>query len=203
MFTGIITEIAKVTSFKKLDNKINRLILELTSLSDINKGITLGESIAINGVCLTVVEIDFKNNYLEFDVSKETISCTNFKELENIKFVNLERSLQLNTRLSGHLVTGHIDSVCIITDIENIGDSYLYNFEVKDINFLKYIAPKGSICLDGISLTVNGVKDNQFWVTIIPHTFENTCLKYKKVGSLINFEVDLIARYVNNFKSYV
>jgi len=194
MFTGIITNTAKILSFE--DNKL------VINLDHLEKDIVLGESIAINGVCLTVVKINTENNSLVFDVSDETISCTNFAKLEPEQYVNIERSLQLNSRLSGHLVTGHVDSVCNIVNIEKANDSYIFNFEVQDKDFLKYIAKKGSICLDGISLTVNGVQDGCFWVTIIPHTFENTNLKYKTIGDIINFEVDLIARYVNNFKQY-
>jgi len=194
MFTGIITNTAKILSFE--DNKL------VINLDHLEKDIVLGESIAINGVCLTVVKINTENNSLVFDVSDETISCTNFAKLEPEQYVNIERSLQLNSRLSGHLVTGHVDSVCNIVNIEKANDSYIFNFEVQDKDFLKYIAKKDSICLDGISLTVNGVQDGCFWVTIIPHTFENTNLKYKTIGDIINFEVDLIARYVNNFKQY-
>jgi len=194
MFTGIITNIAKVLSFEA-----NKLLI---FLDNPEKDIVIGESIAINGVCLTVVKINPENNALLFDVSNETISCTNFAKLEAGQYVNTERALQLNSRLSGHLVTGHVDSVCKIANIENVNDSYIFNFAVKDKDFLKYIAKKGSICLDGISLTVNGVQNDCFWVTIIPHTFENTNLKYKTIGDIINFEVDLIARYVNNFKQY-
>ena len=198
MFTGIISNIAKIKTFEQTGSS-NKLTLKLY---DLDKDIILGESIAINGVCLTVVDINFQEQTIVFDVSDETLNCTNFKDLVESSFVNIERSLQLNSRLSGHLVTGHVDSVCIIANIEKANDSYIFSFEVKDDDFLKYIAPKGSICLDGISLTVNGVTDKSFWVTIIPHTFENTCLKYKQVGSLINFEVDIISRYVNNFSNY-
>ena len=171
MFTGIVSNIAKVYSLEPVNNKqgVYRLILNLPSLEQADKDIILGESIAINGVCLTVVDIDIVNKTLAFDVSDETLSCTNFKELLNSpSFVNIERSLQLNSRLSGHLVTGHVDSVCTVVNIEKANNCYIYNFEVNQPDFLRYIAPKGSICLDGISLTVNGVIDNSFWVTIIP-----------------------------------
>lgn len=194
MFTGIITNTAKVLGFES-----NKLLIHIENL---DKDIVLGESIAVNGVCLTVININFENNTLLFDVSEETISCTSFSKLEKDQFVNIERSLQLSSRLSGHLVTGHVDSVCKIVNIEKVNGSYIFNFEVQDKDFLKYIAKKGSICLDGISLTVNGVLDGCFWVTIIPHTFLNTNLQYRVIGDIINFEVDLIARYVNNFKQY-
>lgn len=197
MFTGIVTSIGEVLNFQKNDSK-NKLIIKF---KDLDSDIILGESIAVNGVCLTVVDIIRDKKALCFDVSDETMDCTSFKNLKPADYVNIERALQVNSRLSGHLVSGHVDSVCKIINIEKSNDSFIYNFEIFEKDFMKFIAKKGSICLDGISLTVNGTDNNSFWVTIIPHTIKHTNFQYKKINDIVNFEVDLIARYVNNFQT--
>lgn len=180
MFTGIIEEIGKVKSF---DGK--RLVVEC---SVVLEGTKLGDSIAINGCCQTVVDIG-KNNF-SADVSSETLRITKgFKTGEN---VNLERALTPQTRMGGHIVQGHVDGTA-----RYIGDM---RFEVSS-ELDKYIVYKGSICVNGVSLTVSKSEKNMFCVAIIPHTLENTNLKDLRIGDCVNIETDILGRYVEKFLS--
>ena len=153
----------------------------------------LGDSVAVNGVCLTVTKIN--NDYLSFNAVRETIDRTDFSELRAGAEVNLETALTLSKPIGGHLVSGHIDGIARISQIDNIGDSKEITF-VADKNILKYIVEKGSVCIDGVSLTVASVNSECFKIAVIPHTLENTILKNKKVGSLVNIECDIIGKYV-------
>ena len=180
MFTGIVEEIGKIKSF---DGK--KLVVECSTVLD---GTNLGDSIAINGCCQTVV--DMGSNYFSADVSSETLRIT--KEFKTGEKVNLERALTPQTRMGGHIVQGHVDGVA-----KYLGDM---RFEVSS-ELDKYIVYKGSITVNGVSLTVSKSERNIFSVAIIPHTLENTNLKDLRVGDFVNIETDILGRYVEKFLS--
>ncbi len=192
MFTGIIIDIGVI---KKITKKDEDILLSIYS-SNI-KGFTNGMSISCSGICLTV--IDFNKNetghIFNVYVSKETLSKTNLGNLIEGDHINLEKSLSLGDEMSGHIVQGHIDGVVKIKNIESIGDSKKFCFAV-DSNLMKFIAPKGSVSLDGTSLTVNNVYDSEFEINLIPYTLEHTTWNYRNIGDLVNIEVDILARYV-------
>ncbi len=156
-------------------------------------GVALGDSIAVNGVCLTAVELGGK--YFAADVSNETISRTNFRAAEVGTPVNLELALTPTTRLGGHIVSGHVDGLGTVLSKHPDGRSFCYKFRVPD-NLARYIAEKGSICINGTSLTVNEVDGASFNVNIVPHTLKETTLGDLIAGSEVNLEVDLLARYM-------
>ena len=190
MFTGIIQakgSIQEVISSKEGAHlKINSNTLNLSDSK-------IGDSIAVDGVCLTVTELS--EDWFSTDVSNETMSCTTFSELSQGQSVNLEKSLRLNQGIDGHLVSGHVDGIGEIHSIDEDGDSVRIKVEVQG-DIMKYIAKKGSICINGVSLTVNSVESNIFDVNIVPHTFWVTTLGELKLKSFVNLEIDLIARYV-------
>ena len=190
MFTGIIEGLGSITGYEKKAKDV-RLTIQ-TNAFDCTK-IQLGDSIAVNGVCLTAVETG--TDYFVADVSTETLSCTTFTNLEKGSSVNLEQALTLATRLGGHLVSGHIDGVGIIKDRSEVGESTRFQVEAPR-ELCKYIVAKGSICIEGISLTVNAIEGQLFEVNIVPHTMTRTTLKNCQEGSRINLEVDLVARYL-------
>ena len=188
MFTGLIEDLGKVNNINKFEGYWNIEIK--TQLDDIK----VGDSIAVNGVCLTVVTFAKKN--ISFDIITESLDKSNFSDLNVGEYVNLERCLRLSDRLGGHIVQGHVECVGKITSIENLIDGQVI-FEVSfDKRFLKYCIYKGSITLDGISLTIMEILKSSIKVSIIPHTLKNTCLGFKKVNSSLNIETDLIAKYV-------
>ena len=168
-----------------------RLVIDATDLGV--EGVALGDSISVSGVCLTVVDIAASK--LAFDVSNETLSCTSLGALQTGSSVNLEKALRLADRLDGHLVSGHVDGVGRVISIEPDARSQRWTFEVP-AELAKYIAGKGSVCVDGTSLTVNETDGAHFGVNLIPHTIAVTTFKDKRVGDAVNIEVDLIARYV-------
>lgn len=190
MFTGIIEEIGTIHSVAdKADIHQYRIQASIEFIS----GLQLGDSISVNGICLTAHDIQQDSFYV--DVSKETQQCTSFGEPIRNMQVNLERAVTPSTRLGGHLVSGHIDGLGTLAIREdNDNETVLWINSPGEL--VKYIAVKGSICLNGVSLTVNKIKDEMHCVTIIPHTLENTTLNSIQVGDLINIEVDLIARYL-------
>ncbi len=189
MFTGIIEETGKVASYIKQGNSAKIRI----TCNKVLEGSILGDSIAVNGVCLTATGIG--SDYFEADVSYETINRTALNRLLVGHVVNLERALTLSSRLGGHLVQGHVDSVANIQSITMNGSSYVLKIKYPS-NLDKYITEKCSVTIDGISLTVANTINNTLEVAVIPHTFENTTLKHKSSGDIINLEVDQIARYV-------
>lgn len=190
MFTGLIEEIGKVKSF---DGKI--LKIEANKVLEKTK---IGDSIAINGCCQTVIELS--ENTFSVEVSRETLDVTNFSALKSGDTVNLERALTLESRLGGHIVQGHIETLTTLVNIEKQNDFYNMTFSF-DEKYGKYIVKKGSITLNGISLTVAKLDSCKLVVAVIPHTFDNTNLKYLKIGDRINLETDIIAKYVENFLS--
>lgn len=188
MFTGIITDIGRVQNLvKKGDLKI------VIATSYDTEFISIGASICCSGVCLTLV--DKGEHWFSVEVSKETTDNTTIGSWKVGTSVNLERSLQLKDELGGHIVSGHVDGTAELIALEKEGDSHRLSLRVES-RLSKFIAPKGSVTLEGISLTVNSVENNSFGINIIPHTWENTSFKFLTIGSHLNIEVDVIARYV-------
>ncbi len=192
IFTGIIEEIGRLADIKKEKDLYTLKI----SCKKVLEGTKRGDSIATNGVCLTVTELS--DDFYKAEVMVETINSTNFKTLSLGEPLNLERALSPSKRLDGHIVQGHVDGVGEIVNILKRGHEIVYRIKFDSDNF-KYIAEKGSIALDGISLTVSKVGENYFEVSIIPTTIADTNLASKKVGEKINIETDIIGRYVYNF----
>lgn len=192
IFTGIIEEIGKLADIKKEKDLYTLKI----SCKKVLEGTKRGDSIATNGVCLTVTELG--DDFYKAEVIVETINSTNFKTLSLGEPLNLERALSPSKRLDGHIVQGHVDGVGEIINILKRGHEIVYRIKFDSDNF-KYIAEKGSIALDGISLTVSKVGENYFEVSIIPTTIADTNLASKKLGEKINIETDIIGRYVYNF----
>ena len=190
MFTGIIESIGSV---KSISPKNGDFQLQVSTgkldLSDVN----LGDSIAVNGICLTVIKLETDGFFV--DVSKETVNHTAFSQLKAGSKVNLERALTLQTRLGGHMVSGHVDGLGEV--LNRIDDARSVRFSIKcDDSLAKYIAHKGSITVDGTSLTVNEVDGAIFELNIVPHTLQETIMVNYQIGSKVNLEVDLIARYL-------
>lgn len=192
MFTGIIEEVGKVVSFKKSSHGADLVISAKNILDDVK----LGESIAVNGVCETVVA--FNDTTFEVNVSDETLRVSNLSGLKQGDFVNLERALKLSDRLSGHIVSGHVDLTTKFVRKIKLGEFYNLEFEVKP-EFRRYIVKKGSITVNGISLTIADITSETFVVAVIPHTFENTNLKELKNNDIVNIETDILAKYIENF----
>lgn len=206
MFTGIISDIGAITKAEQTGD----LRLEITCGFS-PESIKLGDSIACNGVCLTVVEfgvwseecgketkssvIRHPSSYFIVELSAETVNCTAKDSWQVGKKLNLERSLKMGDTLDGHLVSGHIDGVATIRNIEKSGDSHIITLTASP-ELARFIAQKGSATLDGISLTVNNIENTAFSVNIIPHTWQNTTLSGCKIGDQLNLEIDMLARYV-------
>jgi riboflavin synthase len=190
MFTGIVQAIGKVARVEAHGGD-TRLRIDAANLDLCD--ISVGDSICVSGVCLTVVELD--RTVFTADVSAQTLSCTTLGERKTGDDVNLEKSLRLADRLGGHLVSGHIDGVGRVVIIEPDARSLRWTFELP-IALARYVAVKGSICIDGVSLTVNAVAGNRCGVNLIPHTLAATTFRDRRVGDTVNIEVDLIARYV-------
>ena len=190
MFTGIIEAIGKVEHSESRGGDIRLTI----ACSDLDLSHTeLGDSIAVNGVCLTAVELHEQS--FSADVSVETMSKTSLGQLAVGNPVNLETALTLNTALGGHLVSGHVDGLGTLVEMHTDARSIRYSFEV-DPEIQHYIAAKGSVTIDGTSLTVNGIEANRFDVNIVPYTQQKTVFQYYQTGSRVNIEVDIIARYL-------
>lgn len=194
MFTGIIIELGEVTSLKKsADNA--RLSIKGR---EIIKDTVVGDSIAVNGVCLTVTELRVPDSELFFDVSFETLGSTNIGYLKRGDRVNLEPSLRPNSKMGGHFVTGHVEGVGRIRSKRPLGNAVTIEIEAPQ-NVLKYLIEKGSVAVDGISLTVVDVLRDAFSVVIIPHTAKMTTIGFKNVGDAVNLEPDILGKYVSKF----
>jgi riboflavin synthase len=189
MFTGLIETTGEIKSFS-LENK-SALIAVVPKTADFE--CKIGDSVAINAVCLTIEKINGKE--LFFRAVNETLSRTTHSKIGISQIVNLERAMKVDGRFDGHIVLGHVDAVGKIENIRKDGDSTLFSFSLSD-EYFKYIAKKGSIAIDGISLTVADLTDRGFILSIIPHTLKNTNLLYKKVGDFVNVECDVFARYI-------
>lgn len=195
MFTGIIEELGTV---KRIQRGGKSIILTIGA-KKVVEDIEIGDSISTNGVCLTVTE--FNQEELKADVMPETMEKSNLGELKVGAEVNLERALRAGDRLGGHFVSGHIDEVGEIVGRKRDDNAVLFTIQPSP-QLLKYIVPKGSIAVDGISLTVVELESNRFSVSIIPHTAEVTTLKNKSVGDTVNLEADMIGKYVNRMLKY-
>ncbi len=189
MFTGIIEEIGVVKTVQRSGNNSFIRIEAKKILSDIH----LGDSIAVNGVCLTVTKAD--SSIFQADVMNETLNRSSLGKLVAGSTVNLERAMPINGRFGGHIVSGHIDGTGKIINIRNDGIAVWYTIEA-DNNIMRYTVEKGSIAIDGISLTVAKTSKNNFSVSIIPHTAGQTVLSSKKIGDIVNIESDIIGKYV-------
>lgn len=191
MFTGIIQEIGKVKKIKKGRNTVTFNI----QTTKILKKKRIGDSIAINGVCVTIIRLN--KNIFEFQAVRETLERTNLKELKNNDEINLEPALTLNQTLDGHLVQGHTDNIGIVENFTKNGNQGKLTIKFPK-ELAHYLAFKGSIAINGVSLTISDLQESTFSVALIPHTLKNTNLKNLKKGDKVNLEIDLIARYLKN-----
>ncbi len=186
MFTGLVERVGRVEALRG-----GRLVLD-AGFEDV----VVGESIAVNGVCLTVVKID--RNILEFDLSEETLSRSNLRFLKRGDYVNLERALKLSDRLGGHILQGHVDFTSPIVKLQKTGEHWSLVVEIKP-GYEMYFVEKGSVGIDGISLTINKVERRFIYINVIPHTYQNTNLRFRKIGDMVNVEVDIVGKYVVNY----
>lgn len=191
MFTGIIEEVGKIKNIQGGTN------YKLTiAASKILEDIHLGDSIAVNGICLTAISWD--NGSFTVDVMRETLERTSLHRLRAGSFVNLERALAANGRFGGHIVSGHIDGIGEIINIRRDANAVWYKIKTSE-KIMEFIIEKGSIAIDGISLTVAKVDRSTFYVSVIPHTLENTILLRKKTGDIVNLENDIVGKYIKSF----
>lgn len=195
MFTGIVEEMGKIVRVEK-GAKSSRLTV---SGDKIFSDLKLGDSVATNGVCLTVTS--FSKGIFTADVMNETLKRSNLGELRQGSMVNLERAMIANGRFGGHIVSGHIDGTGVIAKIEQDDIAVWYTIRA-DRKIMKYIIEKGSVAIDGISLTIARVTDNDFSVSLIPHTAKETVLGYKKTGDTVNLENDVVGKYIEHFLSF-
>ena len=192
MFTGIVEELGTVNAIKKGVKSAQLSISAKKIFSDLK----LGDSVATNGVCLTVTSIN--RNTFTADVMNETLVKSSLSELKAGSVVNLERAMHVNDRFGGHIVSGHIDGLGKIISITKDDIAFWYKIKTTS-EIMRYIIKKGSITIDGISLTVAKLEQNSFSVSIIPHTLSNTVLKNKKIGDMVNLENDIIGKYIEKF----
>lgn len=196
MFTGLIESIGLISRVEKRGQDSSLVIEAPMSFM---KSVTLGASISVNGVCLTAV--DFNETEFTVDVSHETLQCTSLSDACEGLHVNLEHCLTLAKPLGGHLLTGHVHGTAVIRSIVQDGRSEIYELELPK-ELMKYLAPKGSVALDGISLTVNTIRTQSISVNIIPHTLTHTNLQFKRKGDRVNVEVDLLCLYLERLVSF-
>jgi len=189
MFTGIIEEIAKIDKTKPIAGGLSIKIEAKKILNDIS----VNDSICIDGVCLTVTNFD--NSGFWVDAVGATLEKSTFANIKSSSFVNLERSVRLNDRLGGHLVQGHVNGIGTISEIQKLGENYLLQITVP-ANLERYLIKEGSIAISGISLTIADLDKNLISISVIPHTWQNTNLKHKKVNDKVNIEIDVLAKYV-------
>ncbi len=192
MFTGIIKETGTI---KRIINRDTDIEIEVTG-KGLAGDIKIGDSISVNGICLTVKSC--RGNSFAFDVSSNTLNSTDLLFAEAGDIVNLEDSLAPSDKLGGHFVTGHIDSVNNILDISPLGRSIVMTFDINS-RIYPFLAPRGSLAINGISLTITEVTENYLKVVIIPHTYKNTNLSHKKTGDRVNIEIDILARYIAHY----
>ena len=190
MFTGLIQAKGRVKDVTHSD-KGAVFVFDSDSLD--MSSVSIGDSIAVNGVCLTV--IDFCDSNFSVDVSQETLDCSIFDKLQKGQNVNLEKSLRLNQGIDGHLVSGHVDGIGKVDSIYAEGESTRINILIGQ-SLEKYVAKKGSICINGVSLTVNSIENNIIGINIVPHTFAVTTFGELEVGARVNIEIDIIARHL-------
>ncbi|CAH2031245.1 riboflavin synthase [Trichlorobacter ammonificans] len=189
MFTGLIECVGRLTGMRRSSGAVR---LELTAPLPSGE-VTVGDSIAVNGACLTVTSAS--DSHFSFDISPETVDRTTFRALEPGNRLNIERALRLGARLDGHLVTGHVDCTGRLERSESRGNARILTFSLP-AQHGRLLVDKGSVAIDGISLTVNSVEDERFSVAIIPHTLENTTLAFLVPGQAVNIETDIIGKYI-------
>jgi len=194
MFTGIVEEIGKIEKSTPIAGGFEIKIKAERVLEDIN----INDSICIDGVCLTVINANKKSFWV--DAVGATLEKTTFNQIQQNTFVNLERSVRLSDRLGGHLVQGHVNGIGTITEIKKLGENYLLKINIPE-NLERYLIKEGSIAIDGISLTIADLNKNVISISIIPHTWQNTNLKTKKVNDIVNVEIDILAKYVEKLLS--
>ncbi len=192
MFTGIVEGVGRIKKISKITKKRSAIQM-LVDLGKHGKGLKTGQSVALNGVCLTVTKLS--KNGCTFEMIEETTKKTDLGGLKPGEIVNIERSLKVDSRLEGHFVLGHVDGVGIIKKIQKKPKEVQIWFEVPK-NLTKYIVKKGSIAIDGISLTVVDIKNNLASICLIPHTLEVTNFKTKNIGDKINIETDILGKYI-------
>ena len=191
MFTGIIESLGKITNINLEEGNV-----DFTIESSISKELKIDQSVSHNGVCLTVVDV--KNDTHTVTAVKETLDKSSLKNFNEGDSMNLERAMKLGERFDGHMVQGHVDGVAKCIEVNLNEGSWIYKFEF-DKNWQSLLIEKGSVCINGVSLTVFGINDNTFCVTIIPYTFENTSFKELKPGDLVNIEFDMVGKYLSRF----
>lgn len=189
MFTGIIEQLGKIVTINEAHLKVESL------LTDVN----IGDSVALNGVCLTATSIQktCEIHIYSFDLSPETYNNSTFKQLKQGSHINMERAMKLGDRLGGHMISGHIEAITTIRNITEQGGSFIFEFNLPKL-LARYMIYKGSIAIDGISLTVADLSIDRFSIAVIPHTYNSTNLKFRKNNDDVNLETDMVAKYVEN-----
>jgi len=200
MFTGIVSHIGKIENITHpSDWELSVKVENNKYSSDFNSDdLLIGASVSCSGICLTLKKRS--ERILFFDVSDETVSKTNFLEWKVGGFINLEKSLKVGDEIGGHFVYGHVDTTATVKEIEQINGSFKVVFSVNK-NFMKYFAPKGSVTIDGVSLTINEIKDKTFAVNIVPFTWDNTSFKNYILDTIVNVEIDILARYLERINA--
>jgi riboflavin synthase len=192
MFTGIILKMGKLVSLGKKGP------ITLTIETGLLEHVKIGDSVAVNGACLTVVAFD--GDTCQFHLSDETLKLSNFSDITRGSYINLELPLTMRDFLGGHLVSGHLDGVARVKSMQKRPSGWTFSFTYRDRQWRKFLVHKGSVALNGISLTLSEVRESFFSVEVIPHTLETTNLKYTKIGERMNLELDLIGKYLYNLK---
>lgn len=196
MFTGIIEHFAIIEKIEKENG--GDLFLQISTSKPLKRNLDIGCSISCNGTCLTLINKKEAEDkfYLDFQLSEETCSKTSIGEWKSGSEINIEFALRVGDELGGHMVLGHVDGVAKIIDIQKNDDSHIFIISPpKDLE--KFIAKKGSVTIDGVSLTVNEIENNQFSLNIISHTWQNTIFRNYRINDLVNLEIDVVARYIN------
>jgi riboflavin synthase len=195
MFTGIVEELGNISQIKKTDTGKQFTITAKAIMDDLK----VGDSVSLNGVCLTVTTYD--ESSFNLDLVKETLKKSNLSDLKKGNSVNLERAITLSTRLGGHILQGHVETVGVIMDKVPSGDGATLSVGI-DPGFMRYCISKGSIALDGVSLTIASMSENIIKIALIPHTLEMTTLGLKDVGDSLNIETDIIGKYIERLMSF-
>jgi riboflavin synthase len=194
MFTGIVEARGRIAGIEKTQGTLRIRIASDLNLSDLR----VGDSISVDGACLTATVVDSVGREFVADVSRETIAVTTIGEMRHGSEVNIEKAMRLGARLGGHLVLGHVDCVGRVVERRASGPGFVMSFEIDST---RYLIEKGSVAVDGVSLTVNRVETNRFWVMIVPYTSLQTGLTGKSIGDKVNIEFDMIAKYIEKFVS--
>lgn len=196
MFTGLVEEVGAINS---IQSKGEAMVIRITA-NLVTQGIKLGDSVSVNGVCLTATHFD--RSSFTVDVMPQTYRNTNLSQLRSGSKVNLERAMAADGRFGGHIVQGHVDGVGTITGMKQDQNAVVFEISPAEKSLFKYIIPKGSITIDGISLTVIVTEGNRFSVSIIPHTLAETVLAYKRQGDTVNLECDILGKYVEHLLAF-